>query len=86
MKNLISGIVVALLLIFFMPDAKAYGWGRGHYGWRPRPYYVAPVPIARPYYYAPAPVYREFWVGPHWRHTPYGDEWVPGHWARRRVY
>ena len=91
MKRIVSILILMMLLAAFSQDANAYGWGRWHNGWR-RPFYAAPyvpVPIPRPYvrpYYAPPPGVRGPWVPPHWRRGPYGDQWVPGHYARPRGY
>ena len=89
MKRIWSILLVTILVLTFTQDASAAwrgrcyhgGWG---YGYRA---YVAPVPAPcyRPYY-APAPVFRDQWVEPHYRRTPYGDQFIPGHWIRVRVY
>ena len=80
-----------ILLVSFSQDANAAWRGRFHGGWGPyyRPY-IAPVPVPapapyyrRPYYApVPPPVYRGRWVPPHYRPTPYGDRFIPGHYAQ----
>jgi hypothetical protein len=82
MKKIVSILIVMIISLALAQDASARGWGRWYH---PRPYF-APVPYVRPYYAPPPPVYRERWIQPHYRRTPYGDQWVPGHWARPRPY
>ena len=88
MKKFLLLSVLFIVGLVFTQDAGAHGWRRYY---APRPY-CAPVAIAvpapPPYYrpYCAPPVYRDVWVKPHWRHTPYGREWVPGHYIRQRVY
>ena len=87
MKKIWSILFVVVLMLSFTQAANASWRGRCfHGGWGYRTY-VAPIPAPyyRPYY-APAPVFQDRWVQPHYRRAPYGDQWVPGHWTRVRVY
>lgn len=92
MKRIILLLMLVITGLAFSTDAGAHGWRRYY---APRPYCApapvvvsVPVAVPAPYYrpYCAAPVYRDVWVAPHWRHTPYGREWVPGHYIRQRVY
>lgn len=88
MKRFWSILLVTILVLTFTQDANASWRGRCYHGgwggyYRPAP---VPAPYYRPYYPAPAPMFRDRWVQPHYRRTPYGDQFVPGHWARVRVY
>ena len=90
MKRTLIILIAMMLMLAASQNANA-AW-HGYYGYRGyyRPY-VAPIPApyCRPYYRPvppPAPVFRDVWVRPHYRHTPYGDEFIPGHWRRVRVY
>ena len=86
MKRIWSILIAVILILSFVQDANAAWRGRCYRGAYYRPY-CAPVPAvyAHPYY-APAPVFQDRWVRPHYRHTRYGDEFIPGHWTRVRVY
>lgn len=89
MKKFILLTMVFITGLAFSTDAGARGWRRYY---APRPYCIparpTPMPAPAPYYqpYCAAPVFRDIWVQPHWRPTPYGREWVPGHYIRQRVY
>ncbi len=90
MKNTLLLAIVLIVGFMFSIDAGAHGWRRYR---APRPYYaptpiVVSVPVPAPAYrpYCAAPVYRDVWVQPHWRYTPYGREWIPGHYIRQRIY
>ena len=76
------------MILSLTQDANANWRGRCYRGggyYRPYVAAVPVVPYGRPYY-APAPVFEQRWVGPHYRRTPYGDQFIPGHWTRIRVY
>ena len=65
-----------------------YHGGRHGGGYNPGPYY-APAPPAPRYNYGPGPCSPGFewvWIRPHWIRTPYGDQWVDGHWEQRRLF
>ncbi|MBS1625809.1 MAG: hypothetical protein JST83_17430 [Bacteroidetes bacterium] len=87
MKRFLLLSLILITGLALSTDAAARGW---HRYYAPRPYCVPvrPMPVPAPYYrpYYAAPVYRDIWVQPHWRYTPYGREWVPGHYIRQRVY
>jgi len=58
-------------------------------GYAPRPYYAPAPPPVPSYSYGPgpcAPGFQWIWIPPHWIRTPYGDQWIDGHWERRRAY
>ena len=85
MKRIWSILIAIVLILSFTQDADAAWRGRCYNGYY-RPY-CGPVVTVRPYYYAPpAPVFQDRWVPAHYRRTPYGDEFIPGHWTRVRVY
>lgn len=85
MKRIWLIVITTVLMVSLSQNADA-AW-RGRWCCHPnyRPYY-APAPYVRPYYTPPAPVFEDRWVRPHYRRTRYGDEFVPGHWTRVRVY
>ena len=85
MKRIWSILIAIVLILSFTQDANASWRGRCYHGGYYRPY-CGPVVTVRPYYAPPAPVFEDRWVRPHYRRTRYGDEFVPGHWTRVRVY